>query len=197
MSLSRAPSPGRRRLLKLGAGAAVVAAVGGGALRWFRFGYAPLLSPAEHPLALSVKEFAVAKAVVEAVTPAEDGLPSGLALGLPQRVDEQVWGAPEGLRDDLQNGLQLLEHGTLLFGYRSRFTALPPAARRACLEAMMGGSNELLRQVAQGLKELVHLLYYSQPQVWAAIGYEGPYVANAVPPASALAYRATLAGVRR
>lgn len=169
-------------------------AASGAALRWFRSGYGSLLAPNEKPLAFDVKEFAIAKAAVEAMLPAADGLPSGIELGIPQQIDEQLFMAPVALKADFKNGLQLLEHATLVNGHRSRFTALPLPDRSAYLDALMSGPNEALRQVAFGLKEMVHLRYYSDPKVWKAIGYDGPLVANVSPPASRLAYQQQLKG---
>lgn len=183
----------RRRLLKVGLVGGVAVAAGGALLRWLRFGYSSHLDPNEKPVAFTVKEFAIAKAAVEAMLPAEDGLPSGLSLGIPQQVDEQVWTANDLLRADFKNGLQLLEHATLTNGYRSRFTALSLAERRAYLDGLMNGSNSVLAQVAFGLKEMIHLRYYGHPGVWKSIGYDGPLVPEPVPPASALAYAGLLA----
>lgn len=184
--------PTRRRLLKVGAVAGALVAVSGAALRWLAGGYGSKLGPGEKPIAFDVKEFAVAKAAVEAMLPAAGALPSGVELGIPQQVDEQVFMASAALRADFKNGLQLLEHATLVNGYRSRFTSLTAAERSAYLGALMNGSNAALRQVAFGLKEVVHLRYYGHPKVWKAIGYDGPLVANASPPASSLAYQARL-----
>ncbi len=183
----------RRKLFRLGAVGAASVAVGGGLLRWFRFGYASHLSGDDLPLALSLKELAIVKAVVEAMLPEADGFPSGVSLRVHQGVDEQVWAADPAVRSDFKNGLQLLEHGTLLFGYSSRLSALPPEQRCACLDRMINDHGEVVRQAAFAVKELVHLLYYADERVWKLIGYEGPLVPKAVPPQSAVAYRELLA----
>lgn len=184
--------PSRRRLLKLGLFGGAAVAAGGALLRWLRFGYSTRLAPTDVPIAFDVKELAIAKAAVEALLPAADGLPSGVSLGIHQQVDEQLFGASEALRGDFKNGLQLLEHATVASGYGSRFTALEPHQRAAYLAALMNGSNAALRQIAFGLKEVIHLRYYGHPAVWGAIGYDGPLVPRASPPAQALAYRQRL-----
>jgi hypothetical protein len=46
----------------------------------------------------------------------------------------------------------------------------------------------VLAQVSGAFKQMVLLLYYADPRVWPAIGYDGPWVKEAKPPASAVAY---------
>jgi hypothetical protein len=187
-------APSRRKFLKLGLGGSLLLAAGGGIFswRWLTRGYAQLLAPGDKPLGLSVKEFVIARAFVNALLPAEDGFPSGDSLGLPQRLDEEIWVAPAELGADLKAGLQLLEHATLWNGFSARFTALPAPAQRAYIGKLLSGSNNTLCIVALAFKEMVYLFYYGHPDVWKYIGYEGPLIAKAVPPESAIAYRALL-----
>jgi hypothetical protein len=187
MSSVSPPVLKRRGFLRLGAGGAALV-VAGGAFRWFASGYASQLGPGETPIALTVKELAIVKAAVRALLPAEDGFPSGESLRIHLRVDEEVWSTSVGTRTDLKNGLQLLEHATIAYGYRGRFTALSEANRLAYLDRLMSGGNDSLRQIAVGLKEVIHIYYYAQPPIWRVIGYPGPLVTQAVPPESHLAY---------
>ena len=77
----------RRTVLLGGFGAGVfVAAASGWA--WLSVGYS--LPPDTVAVALSEKELAVVGALTEALVPGEDGMPNGLALRVPQRVDEEV-----------------------------------------------------------------------------------------------------------
>ena len=73
---------GRRTVLRLGVAGAALLAVGGGLAAWATAGYASLLDPTDVPVALSVKEMAVARALVDALFPGDDGFPAGIALGL-------------------------------------------------------------------------------------------------------------------
>ena len=186
-------NPRRRQLLKFGLGGAVLAAAGGGTLRWFGGGYALQLTADDKPLALTAKEFAVGKAFVESVFPAEAGFPAGTALGVHQRIDEELWSTTAGTRDDMKNGLQLFEHATLLHGFGSRFTALTPAQRLAYVNALLSGGPGPLQQVALALKEMAYLFYYTRPATWKTIGYDGPFMPVAKPPDSHAAYAAALA----
>jgi len=185
----------RRSFLKLGVGGAAVVAFSGGILSWwFSKGYSSQLAVGDKPISLSVKEFAVIRAVVQTLLPEGDGFPSGESLGLAQRFDEEVWAASDSLRSDLKNGIQLFEHGTLLVGYRSRFTELSLSEREACFTAYLTGKNDLLRQVALAFREMSHFFYYVHPEIWPRIGYPGPFVQEPQPPASHLAYLQLLKG---
>lgn len=185
--------PRRRRLLKVGLGGTLLLA-GGGLLGWrvFEAGYGRFIASGEVPIALSVKEFAVVKALVRALLPADDGFPSGESLGVPQRIDEEVWAAAPALRRDLKAGVQLLEHATALHGFSSRFTRLPETSQRAYVEKLLAGSNNTLCLIALALKEMAHLFYYGHEAVWKHIGYDGPLLKTAVPPDSTVAYKALL-----
>lgn len=176
----------RRTLLLGGFGAGVfVAAASGWA--WLSVGYS--LPPDTIAVALSEKELAVVAALTEALVPGEDGMPNGVALGVPQRVDEEVWAAPPAIQSDLKAALLLLEHAPPLIGFASRFTHLDVETRRACLRAMLASDRAVLVEAATALKQMIHLFTYARPEAWPTIGYDGPRVERA-PPDSARAYAA-------
>ena len=187
MPTDAAPSD-RRRFLKLGLLGTAAVFVSGGALRWFALGYRQQLSGDDEAIGLSVKELAVARALVEALLPAEDGFPSGISLRVHQRIDEEVWSADEALGRDIRDGLQLIEHATLAYGFSARFTSLGVDARRAYFEKLLTSKNETLRFLAVGLRQMVHLFYYGHPDAWSAISYPGPLVKDPSPPESSRWY---------
>jgi hypothetical protein len=185
------PRPSRRRLLKVGIASAALLGAGGGLLSWLGRGYR--LLPGEAAIGLSVKELCVARAAVEALLPGGDGLPSGVELGIHQRMDEAAWAADEPTRGDLRAALQLVEHAPVLVGRFGKLSALAPAERLAALEAMTRHSIDLVTQAALAVRQLAFMLYYSRDETWEAIGYEGPWIAEARPPESSLRYRELLA----
>lgn len=187
---------GRRAFLKLGVGTTALLAVGGGVASWVGSGYGALLGPGDVPVALSVKELAVVRALVDALFPEEGAFPSGLSIGLPQRIDEELWAAPERTRGPLKDGIQLLEHVPPLYGHMHRFTALDRARRVAVFEAVLGSGRSTLRQIGVALKQLTHLYYFAHPAVWKAIGYDGPFIEKPVPPDSRVAYERLLSARR-
>jgi hypothetical protein len=183
---------GRRAVLRLGVGGAALLAVGGGVAAWITAGYASLLDPTDVPIALSVKELAVVRAIVDAFFPAEGGFPSGIELGVHQRVDEELWAAPEFTRSGLKSGLALMEHLPPLYGHPHRFTALSREARVAVFDAMLKSKTETIRQIAFALKQATQLFYYGHEKVWPSIHYDGVFVPTPKPPASSIAYASLL-----
>lgn len=187
------PRPvGRRTVLRIGTAGAVLLAVGGGVGAWVTAGYGVQIDPNDVPVALSVKELAVVRALVDALFPAEDGFPSGLELGVHQRVDEELWAAPERTRSDIKSGLQLVEHLPPLYGHLHRFTALPREARAEVFAAMLRSKRETIRQIATALKQMTQLFYYGHEKVWPHIHYEGVFVPTPKPPESSIAYASLL-----
>jgi hypothetical protein len=182
----------RRGFLKLGlAGGALFAAAGSG-LAWFRHGYGALLAPEDRPIALTTKEFAIAKSIVRALLPEDGDLPSGESLGVAQRFDEELWAADPDVRSDLQWGLQLLEHAPRLHGLRGRLTEMSPDGAADYLARVLAGRHEALRQVVIATRQALHLFYYANRATWAAIGYGGPFVEKAVPPETHRHYRSLM-----
>jgi hypothetical protein len=177
----------RRRLFQLGAGGAALLGTSVGALRWLTAGYA--LASGEVALGLDEKEYCIAKAVVDALLPGGDGLPNGVDLGVVQGMDEQVWAADAALQSDFRAALVLIEHAPPLFGTLGRFTRLARAQRQELLERMLRSKREVMVQSAAGVKQMAQILYYATDSVWNAIGYDGPWIKERKPPASALAYR--------
>jgi len=183
---------GRRAVLRLGVGGAVLLAAFGGVAAWITAGYASQLDPTDAPVALSVKELAVVRALVDALFPAEDGFPSGIELGVHQRVDEEIWAAAEVTRSGLKSGLALMEHLPPLYGHAHRFTALSREARVRVFDAMLRSKTETIRQIAVALKQATQLFYYGNEKVWPHIHYDGVFIKTPRPPASSVAYASLL-----
>lgn len=180
----------RRRFLTLGLGGAALLGAGG-ALRWLTLGYS--LPPGDVAVALSTKEMAIVRAIVEALLPGDDGLPSGLALSVHQRIDEEVFSQPDEVQEDLKAALQLLEHGPPLFGAFGRLTALAPEERREVLARMLRSDVDVVVQAAVAMKQLAHIFYFTREEVWPHIGYDGPWILTPRPPESSLRYAEILA----
>lgn len=196
MTEARDPGSGtltRRRLLQVGAaGGLVIAALG--LVRGLSGGRP---TDPDRAIALSPSGFLIGRALVEALLPAEDGFPSGLELGVHQRLDEEVWASPPVVRDDLESALTLLEYAPPVVGRYSRLSHLDPAERLACFEALLRSRPRLVVAAAVSLKQMLHAFYHAHPAVWAGMGYEGPFVQTPVPHASSLRYAELLAAARQ
>jgi hypothetical protein len=184
----------RRRVLAAGLGGGALLLMGSG-LRWFAGGYRLLAG--ERALGLSVKELCVVRALVEAFFPAVDGLPSGVALRVHQRIDEEVWAQPQAVREDLQAALQLIEHSPPLLGFGGRMSSLDVATREQAFQRLLTSDQDVVVQAAVALKQMAHLFYYAHPDTWKALSYDGPLVPEPVPAESSTRYQALVARAAR
>ena len=136
---------------------------------------------------------AFARALVEALLPGGDGLPSGLDIGIPQRLDEEIWAAPDPLTADLKAALLLIEHGAPAVGAFGRFSSLGIAARQEFLRAILASNVDVFVQVVMAFKQMAHLYYYANEAVWPLIGFDGPWITEAMPAPTSVAYAAVRA----
>ncbi len=176
----------RRRWIQLGVGGTALLAAGGSVGAWLSTGYT--LRGDEAPIVLSTKEFCVLRAVVEVMVPGGGGLPRGVDVDVPQKIDQQIWAAEDATQSDFSAALQLVEHSPLMHGHLARFTRLSVADRADVLKKLSRSSVDVFAAVANGLRTMVFTVYYSQEPTWDAIEYDGPWVYEAKPPASALRY---------
>jgi hypothetical protein len=73
--------------------------------------------------------------------------------------------------------LRAFEWGPVLFDGRfARFTSLSADEQDASLRSWMGSRFALRRAAFLGLRNLCFLGWYSQPESWPLIGYQGPLV---------------------
>ena len=179
----------RRRLFKLGLAGAAALAVAGAAGRLFT---GDPLAPGEVALGLTPHGLHVARALVEALLPEEEGFPAGVSLGVHQRLDEEAWAAPPLVREDIQSALMLIEHAPLLLGYGGRMSRLPVARRLEAFEALLQHKARLVVAAASSVRQMIYAFYYAHPGSWAGMGYQGPFVPEPRPPESALRYAALL-----
>ena len=71
--------------------------------------------------------------------------------------------------------LRLVEWGPLLFDVRlARFTSLEPDAQDDHLRGWMTSRFGVRRMGFMALRNLAFLGYWSQPETWALVGYQGP-----------------------
>jgi hypothetical protein len=90
-------------------------------------------------------------------------------------VDTLCRGLDPSVSGVLPLALSLVEWSPLLFDLRlSRFTKLPAAEQDATLRSWMTSRLELRRTAFLGLRNLCFMGWYSQPEVWPLIGYQGP-----------------------
>lgn len=182
-----------RRYALFGLAGAALLACGGG-LSWIKLGYG--LEPGDVPIGLSLKELAIVRAIVEALLPADGDLPSGISLGVHQRIDEEIWSASPAIAADLRSALGLIEHLPPIYGYLGRFTRLSLEERLAFFDEMLAAGPTPVVQAAVALKQLCSFFYWGHEATWPAIGYDGPWMRTPRPPPSSLRYAELLAAAR-
>jgi hypothetical protein len=111
-------------------------------------------------------------AALEALLP--DGAP---VEPIASDVDRFLAGSDPVLGGQLVLALTVLEHtaGVGLLSFR-RFSRLDRQARVAVLEGWRTSSVGLRRQIADAVRRLALFSWYTRPESWARIGYDGPWV---------------------
>ena len=69
--------------------------------------------------------------------------------------------------------IKSVEMSTLAMGYRHYFSNLPPAEQEEYLNKMERSSTYAFRAIIMGVKTLVFLVYFSQPEAEKAVGFDG------------------------
>ncbi len=95
-------------------------------------------------------------------------------------VDAVCLGLDPAVSGVLPLALRLFEWGPLLFDLRfARFSELPDAEQDASLRSWMTSRLALRRMAFLGVRNLCFMGWYSQPEVWPLIGYQGPLLRRA------------------
>jgi hypothetical protein len=90
-------------------------------------------------------------------------------------VDAVCRGLDPAVSGVLPLALRLFEWGPLLFDLRlARFSDLSAAEQDASLRGWMTSRLPLRRTAFLGVRNLCFMGWYSQPEVWSLIGYQGP-----------------------
>jgi hypothetical protein len=164
----------RRSVLRVGLGAAGLAAVGGVGLALHT---GDLPAPPGALQVLDAHTHAVVAAVAATMLPAGPGRPDPIALGIPALVDQHMATMHPADQAELVQGILLLDNalvGLLMDGRPRTFSASDPDTRRATLEAWRTSDIEVRRVVYKALRGLIVAAYWGHPELYAAAGYPGP-----------------------
>lgn len=169
------PDPKRRRLLKLGLGAAALLAVAGGGVALLK----PGLLEANTRLAPAARGLmrGVALAVLDGLWPApgparEASMEHHLAA-----LDASIAALPAATRAELAQLLSLLcsAPGRLaMTGLKQDWPQASVAEVGAALEGLRHSRLALRQQVYFALRDLNAAVFFTQPEHWALMGYPGP-----------------------
>lgn len=163
----------RRRFLRgaLAVGGVLLGAGGGGllALR----GYAPSV---DGLACLSDHEYQTLARLALALFPPGGAFAVGAdRVDLARAFDKYLSDEPEHNVRDLRRALTWFEYGPVLYEHRAKtFSHLSEEERLAHFERWAASDDPLRRQVALAFRKFMSLVFYDTPEVWPAIGYDGP-----------------------
>ncbi len=177
----------RRRLLTLGLGSAAILAVAGGGLLASgvaRPGLVQLGNVAGAPtgplgFAAGARDVlaSVGRAVLEGSLPAEPAAQAQAVDALLGRLQDLVRALPAPTQAELSQLLGLLASapGRIgLAGLRPPWASASPAEVQQALTGMRFSSLSLRQQAYHALHDLTSGAYFSAPDTWAQLGYDGP-----------------------
>lgn len=162
-------SPARRRLFRLGAGAAVLLAVTGGAAWWWRPGWQAgrLTDGGRRVMG------AFARVLLEGSLPAgADAMEAHL-----DRIGESIGALSPAAQVDWARLLGLLSLAPgrrWLTGLNTDWQDAPLSDLEAALRRMRLSDDAIPRQTYAALRDLHAVAFHAQPAHWGRVGYPGP-----------------------
>jgi hypothetical protein len=163
----------RRRLLKVGVGAAALLAVAGAGIALVRPGVvAGRLTPEA-----DVVFAAVARAVLDKSLPNQASQRQAALQTHLSRMNALIGALPVPIQVELSNLLALLASApgrTILAGLGTPWVDAATAEIQACMEGLRTSSVQLRQQVYHALRDLTNAAFYADPGAWPLMGYPGP-----------------------
>lgn len=134
--------------------------------------------PASGLVVFDAKEYAVMRAAADRLVGMDGaGGPAASDAQVTEQFDAQLSFAPEPVRAQVKQMLQIFEHGTQLFFFSlSRFTELAPEDQDRYIATWMESDMGFRKTVFAALKRISFAIYYATPVVWPSIDYDGPWV---------------------
>jgi len=163
----------RRRLLKLGLGAAVVIGVAGAGIALIKPG---LVDNRLSPGARDVMRAAAQAVLSDLLPPAGAARDAALEAQL-ERLDAFIAGMPPATRKELSDALGLLATAAgryALVGLSRPWAEASAQEVQQALEAMRLSSSNTKQQVYHALRDLNAIAFFTEPTNWKTAGYAGP-----------------------
>lgn len=130
---------------------------------------------------LSPVQYRTLLALIETVLPRSPELPDPLGLKLPEELDRFLRREPEEVGSRIRDALLFVEWSPKLSRYFRTFSELTLEQRRRFFRGYARSILKLKRGIYLGLKGLILFFYADHPEVWPAMGYDGPWVRGIEP----------------
>ncbi len=119
----------------------------------------------------------ILKYAADALLPPGGSLPQAPSqLGVPEEILQFVSKQPPSVQKDFRSALMALEVMPILELRFKRFTSMSPQERVQYFASWEKSRWGLKRKIFVALKSAVTFAYFSHPEVWEKIGYEGPLI---------------------
>lgn len=167
-------APTRRALLGAGVAGVALVALGGVGLS---LQGTVMRAPARALKVLDAREYSILAAIVEALLPGGEGLADGLALAVPERVDDALATWHPEPAGEFRQVLRLMENAVFGFVFDQRvrpLSALPLERRARALDAWRTSAVPVRRAAFKAVCNLCNFAYWAQPETWPFVGYDGP-----------------------
>lgn len=138
-------------------------------------GIARLSTPVGTLLVLDAHAVSVLEAFAEATIATGNGFPSIRDTGMARRIDEELFFAEPGIRNDVLLAIRAIDYLPILYGRFSRLQRMDAGDRRAFLESLADTRLDTVRALHGGLRLVTGLVYHAHPATWAAMGYDGTH----------------------
>lgn len=162
----------RRRILKLGIGAAVIIGVAGAGIALLKPG---LVDGKLGPGARDVMR-AAAQAVLSDLLPLPGATRDAALQAQLARLDATIAGFPAATRKELSDALALLDTAAgrfALVGLSSAWAEASVSDVQQALDGMRLSSSNTRQQVYHALRDLNVIAFFTEPANWQAAGYPG------------------------
>lgn len=124
---------------------------------------------------LDEREYAIVHAIASRMIPSRQGAPTIDDLDVGLTVDRILGRTTDADRKDFKRLLGLFESAALNLR-ASPFTQLDALEQDAVLHAWQDSSVTLRRTGFTAIRTIVMASYYSRPETWKLVGYDGPPV---------------------
>jgi hypothetical protein len=123
----------------------------------------------------SAKRIAVIRKLVRIIVPQSEEIPvDPEKIGLPQKIENFISSQIFFIKEMMRAALKVLEYIPYFTFKFKRFSDLPDEEAEKIFVSLRESRFTPLKGIYLAMKSIINFMYYSSPEVWNYIGYEGP-----------------------